>query len=125
MDNGDLQQSIDQLTRKVDQLIKRWSPWRHLLNGVMSGIGAAAGATLVLAIIVWALNGLARVDILKPAVDSVLPYLNQSQKNPLNYADEAVSSPSPALSSTPSPSPSPSSSLSPAPFSSPESEEAF
>ncbi len=107
MEGGDLQQSIDRLTKKVDQLIARWSPWRHLVNGMMSGIGAAVGATIVIAIIVWLLHGLAQVDILKPAVDTVLPYIEQSQKVP----SVTVSSPSPSPSPSPATEVSPSSEL--------------
>lgn len=100
MEGGDLQQSVDRLTRKVDQLIKRWSPWRHLVNGIFSGIGAAVGATIVIAVIVWFLQGLAQVDLFKPAVDSVLPYIEQSQKVPVNFIEHSPS-PSPSLSPSP------------------------
>ncbi len=113
MDYDDLKESIEHLTQSIEELNKRWVPWRHLTNGMLSGIGAAIGATLVLAVIVWALNGLARVDVLKPAVNTLIPYIDRTQQIPsINYVeDQATPIPSPTIDPSLSPSPTPSPTL--------------
>ena len=50
-------------------------PWllmgRSFLSGIAAGLGATVGATLVLALLGWALNGLGYFEPLKPGVEAI------------------------------------------------------
>ena len=50
-------------------------PWklmgRSFLSGIAAGLGATVGATLVLALLGWALNGLGYFEPFKPGVEAV------------------------------------------------------
>lgn len=102
MDDDQLRHSIDELIETNERLIKRLTLWRHFVGGLISGAGATIGAIIAIAILVWILNRLAVFDLLRPAVENVLPYVDRSADLPQpQYDSELLASPSPETSPSP------------------------
>jgi hypothetical protein len=61
-----------QLRLIIERQVAIQKDWRlPLRNGVLQGLGAAVGATLVISLVLWALKPLERIDALKPVLERI------------------------------------------------------
>ncbi len=101
----ELVKSIHELVESNRKLIKGPPIWRTFLVGAISAIGATVGAAIVIGLLAAILNQLAGIDLIKPFVQPVLPYIEKTQnKSP---SSTAAASPSPTSLESPTPDGSP------------------
>lgn len=102
MSDNELELTIKELIATNKKLAHGVPLWRAFLVGTVGGIGASIGAAIVIALLSTALNGLSAIEIFKPVIQPVLPYVKSNQNN--SYDDTEVL-PSPVYAS-PLPTPS-------------------
>lgn len=100
MSDNELELSIKELIATNKKLAHGVPLWRAFLVGTVGGIGASIGAAIVIALLSTALNGLSAIELFKPVIQPVLPYV---QSNHNNSTESVEALPSPVYAS-PSPS---------------------
>lgn len=78
-DTEKLTKAIENLDDHVEDLIKEEAFWRSFVKGVIGSVGAAIGATLIIAIIVLVLQKLSGVPIIGNVVHTVLSLIQQKK----------------------------------------------
>jgi hypothetical protein len=76
-----LVRQLEVTNRTLDKLIAVQSDWRLALRmGLISGLGTVLGATVLVSLVVWALQPLKRLEFLKPSLDRIA---QQLERNPV------------------------------------------
>ncbi len=104
----DLKTSLDALRKTNEKLVSQQTYWHSLARGIMSGVGATVGAAVVIALAAAFLHQLSSIDLFKPTVEKILPYVDQSQQlSPTYEGPTTVEDPQPTGLPTTESSPSP------------------
>lgn len=75
----DLDQNVEELDEHVELLISHDKFWRVFLKGVVGALGAAIGATVVIAIIVYVLQALAGAPFIGQYFYEILNTIQQNK----------------------------------------------
>lgn len=79
----DLVRQLEATNRALDRLISVQTDWRLALRmGLMSGLGTVLGATVLVSVVVWALQPLKRLEFLKPSLDRIAQQLERNPAEP-------------------------------------------
>jgi hypothetical protein len=106
----ELVKTLHELIRSNEKVIKGPPLWRSFLSGAASAVGATIGAAIIITLLAALLGRLEGVSFFKPAVQTVLPYVQQATKHsPSPERSETIiyDSPSPDLVASPTPSSTP------------------
>lgn len=72
---------IEELKRANDltaELIRVQKDWRlSIWRGILTGLGGAIGATLLVSVLLWALQPLKRLEVFKPTLDRIAQELER------------------------------------------------
>ncbi|MCW5940806.1 MAG: hypothetical protein KIS66_01150 [Fimbriimonadaceae bacterium] len=63
------------------ELIRFHKDWRFALrNGLLAGLGGVIGATLLVSLLLWMVQPLKRLEMLKPTLDRIAEQLEQGRR---------------------------------------------
>ena len=93
MENESLESSISQLVLELQRnnelmvrLIESRRNWKLLLRqGLLTGLGTVIGATVLVSALVWILQPLKKLEVLKPTLDRIAQEL---ERRPVKQSDE-------------------------------------